>query len=151
MTLVFPSVEWMRALAELANEDEEFKKIGRLNAVVAFKVGADVYSVTFDVLSCRDVRAIGEAEMREADFVLEMQPETWEAMLSDIRAHGHASRDFTLNTLDLSGDEPIHRNVAGDGYRADKFFRYNPSLQRFFDNAARLDTVFERSKPASRA
>ena len=103
------------------------------------------------MLNCRDVRAIGEAETREVDFVVELQPETWEAMLTDIRTHGHASGDFTLNTLDLSGDEPIHRNVAGDGYRADKFFRYNPSLQRFFDNAARLDTVFERSKPASKA
>ena len=142
MTLVFPSVEWMRALAELANEDDEVKKIGRLNVVVAFKVGPDVYSVTFDVVNCRDVRAIGEAEMREADFVVEMPPETWEAMLTDIRAHGHASRDFTLNTLDLTGDEPIHRNVAGDGYLADKFFRYNPSLQRFMDNAAQLETEF---------
>ena len=29
-----------------------------------------------------------------------------------------------------------------DGYCADKFFRFNPSLQAFFDNAAKLDTVF---------
>jgi hypothetical protein len=37
-------------------------------------------------------------------------------------------------------DEPIHANLADDGFAADKFFRYNPSLQRFFDNAAQIDT-----------
>ena len=69
------------------------------------------------------------AKLREADFVIELAPATWRAMLDDIRANGHATGDYTLNSRDL----------LGDGYRADKFFRCNPSLRRFFDNAARLD------------
>lgn len=61
--------------------------------------------------------------------MIELAPATWRAMLDDIRANGHATGDYTLNSRDL----------LGDGYRADKFFRCNPSLRRFFDNAARLD------------
>jgi len=32
----------------------------------------------------------------------------------------------------------LHQNSTGDGYRADKFFRFNESLQRFFDLSAQL-------------
>ena len=145
MAMVFPSVAWWQALADLANEDEGFQKIGRLDAVVGFVAGDSAFRVTFDVLTCRDVSETTLAELREADFVIELAPESWRAMLDDIRANGHATGDFTLNSLDLLGDDPIHRNELGDGYRADKFFRYNPSLQRFFDNAARIDTVLDEA------
>ena len=137
--LTFPSVEWLQALADLANEDEDFRKIGRLDAVVGLRVGDSGYRLTFEVLTCSDVREASETELREADFVIDMSPEMWQTMIDDIRANGRATGDHTLNSLDLSMDEPIHSNEQGDGYRADKFFRYNPSLQRFFDNVARLD------------
>ena len=137
--LSFPSVEWLQALADLANEDEDFRKIGRLDAVVGLRVGDSGYRLAFEVLTCSDVREASETELREADFVIDMPPEMWQAMIDDIRANGRATGDHTLNSLDLSMEEPIHRNERGDGYRADKFFRYNPSLQRFFDNVARLD------------
>lgn len=138
-TLTFPSVEWLQALADLANEDEDFRKIGRLDAVVGLRIGEAGYRLTFEVLTCGDVREATEAELREADFVIEMPPERWREMIDDIRANGRATGDHTLNSLDLVMEEPIHRNEQGDGYRADKFFRYNPSLQRFFDNVSRLD------------
>ncbi|MEE8422255.1 MAG: hypothetical protein V3S31_05710 [Dehalococcoidia bacterium] len=143
MALAFPSVEWFQALADLANEDERYRKYGRLNAIVAFKVGEQNYNVTFDVLEVRDVREISEDALRDADFVIELTPDRWQSMLEDISANGLATKDWTLNTLDLVLDEPIHTNLADDGFAADKFFRYNPSLQRFFDNAAQLDTEFK--------
>ncbi len=142
MALTFPSVEWFEALAAAATTDERFRHFGRVDAIVALKVGPHIYSLTFDVLTCRDVREISEGEMRDADFVIEMSPDAWRAMIEDIHANGRATRDHTLNSLDISLDEPIHRNPVDDGYRADKFFRFNPSLQAFFDNAAKLDTVF---------
>ena len=151
MALTFPSAEWFQALADLANGDEGFRKIGRLDAVVGFRVGGSAWRVAFEVLTCGGVREASEADLREADFVIDMAPEAWRAMLDDIRAHGRATGDFTLNSLDLSADEPIHRNEQGDGYRADKFFRYNPSLQRFFDNAAGLDTAFPEGRPPAPA
>lgn len=142
MALTFPSVEWFQALADIANEDAGFKKFGRLNAIIAFKVGDRSYNVTFDVLEARDVRELSSDELRDSDFVIELTPEQWQGMIEDISANGTATRDWTLNTLDLVNDEPIHKNLAEDGYAADKFFRYNPSLQRFMDNAAQLDTEF---------
>ena len=137
--MTFPSVEWLQALADLANEDEAFRKIGRLDAVVGLRIGDSAYRLTFEVLTCTDVGEASDVELREADFVIDMPLEMWQAMVDDIRANGHATGDHTLNSLDLSMEEPIHSNEQGDGYRADKFFRYNPSLQRFFDNVARLD------------
>ncbi len=138
-TLTFPSVEWLQALADLVNEDEDFQKIGRLDAVVGLRIGDSAYRLTFEVLTCTDVREASDDELHEADFVINMPLELWQDMLDDIRANGRATGDHTLNSLDLSMEDPIHSNEQGDGYRADKFFRYNPSLQRFFDNAARLD------------
>lgn len=143
MAITFPSVEWFQALADIANEDQHFKKFGALDAITAWKVGAKVYNVTFDVLDVRDVREASEAEMRDADFVIELQPDQWQQMIEDIKANRTAGREWTLNSLDISADEPIHFSAADDGYRADKFFRYNPSLQVFIDNASQLDTVFD--------
>lgn len=140
MAITFPSVEWFQALADMANEDERFKKYGRLNAIVAFKVGETAYNVTFDVLTVMDVRELTEGELIDADFVIDMPLDRWQGMIEDIKANGVATKDWTLNTLDLVLDEPIHANLADDGFAADKFFRYNPSLQRFFDNSAQIDT-----------
>jgi len=140
--LTFPSAEWFQALAAIANDDEGYQKFGTLEAIVAMKVGERAFNVTFSIREARDVREIPLDQMRDADFVIDLTPAQWQAMIEDIKANGHAGRDHTLNSLDLDAEDPIHYNVSEDGYRADKFFRYNPSLQRFFDNASQLDTVF---------
>jgi hypothetical protein len=140
--VAFPSVEWFQRLAAIANDDPGFQKFGTLEAVVAFRCGGSLFSVTFDVRDVRAARAISEDEAREADFVIDLPPAAWRAMIEDIRANGRASGAQTLNSLDLLGDEPVHVNLADDGYRADKFFRYNPSLQRFIDNASTFETEF---------
>ena len=54
--------------------------------------------------------------------------------------HEQHGIDAVEHFVDLVLDDPIHANLADDGFAADKFFRYNPSLQRFFDNAAQIDT-----------
>lgn len=138
----FPSVEWFQALADITKEDPTYRKFGRLNAVVVFKCGDKHISANFDVLNIHEVREVGENARRDADFVIEMEPDVWRGMLDDIKQNGHASLDWTLNTLDLRFDEPIHRNELQDGFKADMFFRYNPSLQAFFDNAAKISTKF---------
>lgn len=138
----FPSTEWFEELAAVTVEDEKYRKFGRLNAVIAFKVGDSIIEANFDVLNIHDIKEISENDMRDADFVIEMEPDQWRGMLEDIQANGHASLDWTLNTLDLKFDEPIHKNLMEDGFKADMFFRYNPSLQVFFDNASKIETEF---------
>ncbi len=147
--LTFPSVAWFEALARLAKEDERYRRYGRLNALVVFRVGAKLVQANFDVLDIHDIREVSENEMRDADFVVELAPEHWEQMLANIQEHGHATDEWTLNTLDLRFDEPIHRNLLDDGFKADLFFRYNPSLQRFFDLSAQLDYAFDREGVAA--
>ena len=39
-------------------------------------------------------------------------------------------------------------NAMCDGYRMDKFFRFNESLQRFCDLSASIDTTFAVASPA---
>ena len=138
----FPSVEWFQALADITKEDPTYRKFGRLNAVIVFKCGDKHISTNFDVLNIHEISEVNENHRRDADFVIDMEPDVWRGMLDDIKQHGHASLDWTLNTLDLRFDEPIHRNELQDGFKADMFFRYNPSLQVFFDNASKLATKF---------
>lgn len=140
--LTFPSVEWFQALADITKADPEYRKFGRLNALTVFKSGDKMIQVNFNVLDITDIKEVGEDALRDADFIVEMTPEQWKAMLDDIKANGHAGLDQTLNTLDLEWDEPIHRNDLGDGYKADLFFRYLPSLQVMFDNSSQLETVY---------
>lgn len=143
MATTFPSVEWFQELADITNGDEVFRKFGRLDAIIAFKIGDRAFNVTFDVLTAGDIREIEDEEMRDSDFIIELSLDQWQGMLEDIKANGTASKDWTLNTLDLINDDPIHRNMEGDGYRADFFFRYNPSLQRFIENASQMETTFD--------
>jgi predicted small metal-binding protein len=138
-TLTFPSADWFQALADITKEDQGYKKFGRLNAVIAFKCGDTNVSCNFDVLDIHDIEEVSDEALRDVDIVIEMPPEIWKDMLENIKAEGHATGEWTLNTLDLRLDEEIHKNLMEDGFKADMFFRYNPSLQVFMDNAAKLD------------
>ncbi|MDP6580877.1 MAG: hypothetical protein QF681_09480 [Vicinamibacterales bacterium] len=142
MAHTFPSVEWFQALADIANGDDDLKKFGTLDATVVFKVAEQHYSVTFDILQARDVHESSADDALEADFVIELSPEKWQGMIDDIQTNGRAGRDWTLNTLDMIDDEPIHKNLGQDGFAADKFHRYGPTLQRFMDNSSQLETEF---------
>jgi len=136
----FPSTEWLNRLAELATEDDVYRKFGRVDAAVGLKIADRAFRLTFDVFEINDICEITADELRDLDFYLEMEPERWQAMLDNIREHGHAEGGFTLNSLDLTLADGLHQNATGDGYRADKFFRFNESLQRFFDLSARLSS-----------
>src|SRR5581483_12433597 len=103
-------------------------RYGRVDALVGIKVGGRFFAMTFDVFDIRDVREIGFDELRDLDFYLDMAPERWRAMLESIKENGHAGLEHTLNTIDLSQPEGLAINAMGDGYRMDKFFRFNESL-----------------------
>jgi hypothetical protein len=145
---VFPSVEWLQAVAELAMTDDRYRKYGRIDALVGIKVGERMFALTFDVFDITDIREVTHDQLRDLDFYLEMEPERWQAMLEDIRQNGHAGLESTLNTIDLKLPDGLAINAMGDGYRMDKFFRFNESLQRFFDLSANIETTY--TLPAGR-
>lgn len=139
---VFPSVEWLQQVADLAMNDATYKKFGRVDALAGIKVGERQFALTFDVFTIRDIREVSEDDLRDLDFYLTMPPSTWQEMLEDITQHGQAGQTYTLNTLDLTLPARIAANALGDDYRVDKFFRFNQSLQRFFDLSAQIVTEF---------
>ena len=144
---VFPSTEWLQAVADLAMADERYRKYGRVDALVGLKVGDRMFRLTFDVFDISDIRAISFDELRDLDFYLDMEPERWQAMIESIKSNDGAGLEYTLNTIDLKLPDGLAINAMGDGYRMDKFFRFNESLQRFFDLSAQIDTTF--ALPAS--
>lgn len=141
--LTFPSVEWFQALQELVNSDEEFRRLGNVDAIMGVKVGDKVYVITFEAFECTEVREGTEYDLIDADFFLEMTVEQWRDLVTNTRENNGADLNHTLNTLDLMIEGGISDNATGDQLRADIFFRVNQSLQHFFDSSARLNTVFE--------
>ena len=138
---VFPSVEWLQQVAEITTKDDAYRKYGRCDAFVGLRVGDQLYSLTFDVFDINDIHETSEEELRDADFVLEMSPSGWAGLIANIAENGKADREHTLNSLDLRLPDGLARNTTGDGYRLDKFFRFNQSLQCFFDNSSRIETT----------
>lgn len=142
-TLKFPSTEWFRALQELVNKDEGFRRLGSIDAVMGVKVGDQVFVITFEAFECTEVREGTEYDLIDADFYLEMTVEQWRDLVTNTKENNGADLTHTLNTLDLMIEGGISDNATGDQLRADVFFRVNQSLQHFFDSSAKLETVFE--------
>ena len=142
-TLVFPSVEWFQALQQLVNVDPEFRRLGSIDAAMGVKVGSRVVVVIFEAFECTEVRDGSEADLDDLDFYLELSEADWRELVENTKANGGADRRHTLNTLDLTANDGLAQNATGDQLRGDIFFRVNESLQYFFDQAAKLKTVFE--------
>ena len=138
--IVFPSVAWFEELRRLVNDDPGYRQIGTVDASMGVKVGDEVFVVTFEAFECSSVRSGNEYDLINVDFFIEMDSDAWKAMLESIKANGGAEAGQTLVSLDMLNE--ISNNATGDQLRADMFFRYNQSLQHFFDLSANLNTVF---------
>jgi hypothetical protein len=138
--VVFPSLEWFESLQCLVNEDAGYRQFGTVDAAMGVKVNDAIFIVAFEAFQCKSVRAGTEYDLINVDFYLEMMPEAWRTMLDDIKFNGGAGAGQTLVSLDMLHE--ISNNATGDQLRADMFFRYNQSLQHFFDLSANLNTVY---------
>ena len=136
----FPSIEWFNTVRDLVNNDDAFRQLGNVDAQIGIKVGDELFAVDFEAFECIGARDIEESDLRDVDFWLEQSPEKWREMLENIKEHGAADLTHTLNTLDLNMPEGFAR--SHDGYRRDAFYRFNQSLQLYFDSAAKIDTEF---------
>lgn len=144
----FPSSEWFQALQErAAAKPERFKKLGFVDANVGVSVepengGAPAgFVLEFSGYGCKQVtesKRPGDA----ADFVIGGPYSSWKEMIENIRSHGEADLHHTLNVLTMPG-VPL-KLEAEDQLKADLFFRYNETLQEFFNGAAEVETEFAR-------
>ena len=141
----FPSEAWFEAVRRVYNGDDRYRGggAGACNCRAAARVGGENYLIVFEGAECSETRKVGEAELADVDFYLEMPPQSWKDMVQDIAANGGASLHYTLNTLDLDSADGIAHSVHGDQYREDLFFRYNQTFQYFFDASAQVPTTFK--------
>jgi len=138
----FPSVEWFEAIRNIVNSDEVYRRIGVCYAQVGVKIPdlQEYYLLTFQAFEVVDVREVSESEAENADFWLEAPYERWKEMIRNVEDNGRADLHHTLITIDLEEPEGLAR--SHDRNRRDLFFRFNRSLQYFFDTSARVETVF---------
>ncbi len=136
---IFPSAEWFEAVRNAANADPAFRGLGTAEAQVGVKVGGDVYVLDFDAFECAGVSQVEEHNLRDVDFYLDMSPEDWQMLLTNVRENGGADSEHTFNTLDVENGIVESSNPYG----MNNFPRYHLTVQRFFDVSSQVETTFE--------
>ena len=140
----FPSTQWFDAVRMEFNSHEEFHQrgSGHCNCLAGVKVSDRVFVLTFEGLECTKAEETSDRKLQDVDFYMSMDIEDWREMLDNIHENGHAVGEYTLNTLDLSRMDGLSTSLHGDQYREDMFFRFNQTLQFFFDASSRVDTKY---------
>ncbi len=145
-TTLFPSTQWFQALAQrMANDEAGYRELGPLECTMVVKVDAEtgthLYEVVFEGFKARSVRKLASmADAGPEHFVIEASLPIWREMIENIHANGGPDLTHTLNYLTFP-DDPMR--VSGpDQLEVDAFYRYNQSLQRFFNGAAEVPTAF---------
>ncbi len=136
----FPSVEWFQEAADRLNKSDAFKQFGTVDTEMGVQVGDRFFELDFDAFELKRVSETDERRMEELDFYLVQSPDAWKAMLDDIKANGRATHEFTLNSLDLRSDTEFA--IGKDYVRRDAFYRFNQTLQDYFDMSAKMETTY---------
>jgi hypothetical protein len=143
---IFPSTEWFQALARRMEKDEAaYRALGSIECTMVVRVDASedphLYEIVFEGFTVRSVRRLARLEDAAPEhFVLEASVVTWREMIDNIRANGGPDLTHTLNYLTFP-DVPM-RVTGPDQLEVDAFYRYNESLQRFFNGAAAVPTAY---------
>lgn len=146
MAVIFPSLVYFAELKRLMEEEKEkFRRLGFIDVTFAVRVTegerfkeTKTYRLTFHTFACAEVKELTNGET--LDFILEAPYNAWREMLQNIREKGEADRNHTLNTLTHLGT-PI-KVLYDDPDGHDRLFRYNESIQEFFNLSAKLDINF---------
>ncbi len=147
-TVVFPSLEWFKALRDAMNRQrDKYRRAGWMDMALAVRILPDgavkqehVYGIVFDADECVEVRPLKSPKDIGAECAVEGPYSAWKEMIENIQAHGGADRRHTINSLTVL-KKPLW--ITGDDQVGmDKLFRFNYSLQMFFDEAASFKTRF---------
>jgi hypothetical protein len=143
----FPEPEWFLALGRLmAAQGELFRRIGYVDTRFIVRVLPDEGSAAGEInvglamegYALADAAALecGRAADFDPDFAICARRSVWNRMLDEIARDGRPELRHTLNSLALMGDELWLESA--DQLREDKFYRFNQSLQEFFNLAAQV-------------
>ena len=151
MSLAFPSTEFFAALQEKMREQgDRFRQLGYFDTKFGVRVTGEparAFVLEFDVFECVGIREVAEIDPGAVDFVLEGSLEAWREMLENIRANGKADGDHSINTLTHFGEKI--RVVYDDPDGHDKLYRFDESIQQYFDLAASLDVSYPAGTSAT--
>jgi hypothetical protein len=148
--VTFPSVEWFaRLAAAMEAAPERYRRLGPVDLTLVPRIvmpdgRTRAFAIVFQGFRCvaLDEVASATAGCGPHPVALEGEYAAWCEMIENIRAHGGADLDHTLNFLTLP-DWPLRivpLDDAGGQLDADRFYRYIESLQEFFNEAARVET-----------
>ena len=137
----FPSTDWFEALRDIVLDDPEWRAFGMMDCAMGVNVGDSTIKIVFDGYEIPEIADISDQPADAAlDFTLVMPPDRWREMLENIQTNGHADLHHTLNTIDLESPEEL---AKGEDYtRRDLFYRFNQTLQDFFDASSKIETTF---------
>lgn len=136
-------VLWDRLAATMNADPNRYELLGDIEmdlALILRRPDSDHCRIllSFQGIRCETVATITEGDENKADCWLEGDLADWEAMFADIETNGHATGEWTLNTLTIMGERI--RLGAVDPMGWDKFHRFNQTLQEFVDAAGSLTT-----------
>jgi hypothetical protein len=146
----FPSIGWFEALQQaMLSHRERNRKLGTIDVTlvpaITFPDGhVERYALIFeahDRISVKRVRSteeiVGPQVSIAGDYAV------WREMVENIRDHGAADLQHTLNYLTLP-DWPLRLSGASgqDPLAVDRFYRCQERLQEFFNEAAAVATEF---------
>lgn len=136
----FISEQWLNELAANMHEKRTlFESFGSIDCTMVLVVddlpGQDLFEVKFKSYGVESIRRLASLEDADPDhFSVSATRGTWREMFDNIISNGHPDLQHTLNYLTFP-DDPIL--VDGpDQLQIDAFYRYNQSLQLFFNGAA---------------
>ena len=140
----FPEPGWFLALGRLMEaEGEAFRRLGFAEVRFAVRVIADdgdkveqTTALEFGGYTLSSAVALDDAAPFDADFIVCGRRATWDRMLDEIARNGRPEMRHTLSSLALIGEELWLESA--DQLREDRFYRYNQTLQEFFNLAAKL-------------
>jgi len=135
----FPSLRWFEALAEVAAlEAEHYRRLGVAEIRLGVSVGDMGFRIVFEDFGVAEVSSWDGRP--PVDCVISASESDWRELVEHVREHSGADADHTLNSLVLSGRR--FRLTGDEQLGVDRFYRFNATLQSFFDKAARVPTRF---------
>lgn len=122
------SVEWLQKAQARVNADPKFRKLGSIDVAMIVHVGSSAFLVTFGGFTCHGVANVTPNQMRDADFIVTMSPDSWDQFI-DGRSSGAGRTLLDIDTTDKVVTAVNPRKKLD-------FLRFHTSLQAFFDAGA---------------
>ncbi len=131
----FDSLAFFEALASSARaHPDQYRRLGMTEITLGVKVGTNAYRLVFEDYECTEVTPYDPSD--GVDCVLEASRDAWLELIEHLVERGRADSAHTLNSLVLAG-ERFHL-TGEDQLGVDKFYRYNATLQSFFEETANV-------------